>query len=130
MSGPSKFSQLQHTIRKLEERLGVRLLTRTSRSVATTKPGHRCINLLHQAKGGVSVWDLEKDGRAVNVRVDGQLVVNDIAIVRQGATGGLGLCYLPKDYLQSHLDSGELVQVLEDWCPPFPGYHLYYPSRR
>jgi DNA-binding transcriptional LysR family regulator len=92
--------------------------------------GHRCINLRHQARGGISVWDLERDGRAVNVRVDGQLVVNDIAIVRQGAASGLGLCYLPKDYLQAHLDSGELVQVLEDWCPLFPGYHLYYPSRR
>lgn len=92
--------------------------------------GHRCINLRHQAKGGISVWDLEKDGRAVNVRVEGQLVVNDIAIVRQGAVSGLGLCYLPLDYLQVHLDAGELVRVLEDWCPPFPGYHLYYPSRR
>ncbi len=91
---------------------------------------HNCINLRHQAKGGISVWDLEKDGRAVNVRVEGQFVVNDIALVRQAAIDGLGLCYLPKDYLQSGLDAGELVQVLEDWCPPFPGYHLYYPSRR
>jgi DNA-binding transcriptional LysR family regulator len=91
---------------------------------------HDCINLRHQAKGGISVWDLEKDGRAVNVRVEGQLVVNDIAVVRQAAVDGLGLCYLPKNYLQPHLDADELVQVLEDWCPPFPGYHLYYPSRR
>lgn len=91
---------------------------------------HNCINLRHQAKGGISVWDLEKDGRAVNVRVEGQLVVNDIAIVRQAAVDGLGLCYLPRDYLQTHIDAGELAPVLEDWCPPFPGYHLYYPSRR
>ncbi|RYG30270.1 MAG: LysR family transcriptional regulator [Burkholderiales bacterium] len=91
---------------------------------------HNCINLRHQAKGGISVWDLEKDGRLVNVRVEGQFVVNDIALVRQGAAAGLGLCYLPKDYLQDHLDVGELIAVLEDWCPPFPGYHLYYPSRR
>jgi DNA-binding transcriptional LysR family regulator len=91
---------------------------------------HNCINLRHQAKGGVSVWDLEKAGRAVNVRVEGHFIVNDIAVVRRGAVEGLGLCYLPKDYLQAHLDKGELVQVLEDWCPPFPGYHLYYPSRR
>jgi len=91
---------------------------------------HNCINLRHQAKGGVSIWDLERDGRAVNVRVDGQFVVNDIALVRQGAIDGLGLCYLPKDYLQAGLDAGVLVQVLKDWCPPFPGYHLYYPSRR
>lgn len=60
---------------------------------------HNCINLRHQAKGGMSVWDLEKDGRAVNVRVQGQFVVNDIALVRQGAIEGLGLCYLPNTTL-------------------------------
>jgi DNA-binding transcriptional LysR family regulator len=92
--------------------------------------GHNCINLRHQAKGGVSIWDLEKDGRALNVRVEGQLIVNDIALVRQAAVDDIGLCYLPKDYLQAQLDTGELVQILQDWCPPFPGYHLYYPSRR
>ena len=91
---------------------------------------HNCINLRHQAKGGNSVWDLEKDGRAVNVRVEGQLVVNDIAVVRQAAVEGVGLCYLPRDYLQAELDVGDLVPVLEEWCPPFPGYHLYYTSRR
>jgi DNA-binding transcriptional LysR family regulator len=91
---------------------------------------HICINLRHQAKGGNSVWDLEKDGRAINVRVEGQLVVNDIAVVRQAAVNGLGLCYLPRDYLQAQIDAGELVQVLEEWCPPFAGYHLYFPSRR
>jgi DNA-binding transcriptional LysR family regulator len=91
---------------------------------------HNCINLRHRARGGNSVWDLERGGRAVNVRVEGQLVVNDIAIVRQAAVDGVGLCYLPRDYLQARIDSGELVPVLEEWCPPFPGYHLYYPSRR
>jgi DNA-binding transcriptional LysR family regulator len=91
---------------------------------------HNCINLRHQARGGNSVWDLERDSRLVNVRVEGQLVVNSIAIVRQSAVDGLGLCYLPRDYLQDLLDAGSLVQVLEAWCPPFPGYHLYYPSRR
>ena len=91
---------------------------------------HNCINLRHQSRGGVSVWDLEKDGRAVNVRVEGQFIANDIDLVRQAAINGLGLCYLPRDYLQAQLDAGELVQVLKKWCPPFPGYHLYYPSRR
>jgi DNA-binding transcriptional LysR family regulator len=91
---------------------------------------HNCINLRHQARGGNSVWDLERAGRAVNVRVEGQMIVNDIAIVRQAAVGGVGLCYLPRDYLQTQIDAGELVPVLEEWCPPFPGYHLYYPSRR
>jgi len=91
---------------------------------------YNCINIRHQARGGNSIWDLEKDGRAVNVRVEGQLIVNDIALVRQAAVDGLGLCYLPRDYLQSRIDAGELIVVLEEWCPPFPGYHLYYPSRR
>lgn len=91
---------------------------------------HNCINLKHQAKGGISVWDLEKDERLVNVRVEGQMVVNDIALVRQAAVDGLGLCYLPRDYLEAQIESEELVPVMEDWCPPFPGYHLYYPSRR
>jgi DNA-binding transcriptional LysR family regulator len=91
---------------------------------------HNCINLRHQARGGNSVWDLEKEGRSVNVRVEGQLVVNDIAVVRQAAVDGLGLCYLPRDYLQAQIDAGDLVEVLGEWCPPFPGYHLYYPSRR
>lgn len=78
---------------------------------------HNCINLRHQARGGNSVWDLERDGRLVNVRVEGQLVVNGIAIVRQAAVDGLGLCYLPRDYLEDQLDAGFLVQVLEEWCP-------------
>ncbi|OWQ88659.1 LysR family transcriptional regulator [Sphingopyxis witflariensis] len=106
------------------------LATHGSPQTADDLATHNCINLRHQAKGGISIWDLEKDGRAVNVRVEGQLVVNDIAIVRQAAIDGLGLCYLPRDYLQTHIDAGELAPVLEDWCPPFPGYHLYYPSRR
>lgn len=91
---------------------------------------HDCINLKHQAKGGNSVWDLEKDGRMVNVRVEGQMVLNDIALVRQAAVDGLGICYLPRDYLDTKIETGELVPVMEEWCPPFPGYHLYYPSRR
>ena len=91
---------------------------------------YNCINLKHQAKGGNSVWDLEKDGRVVNVRVEGQIIVNDIAIVRQAAVDGLGLCYLPRDYLEAEIETGDLIPVMEDWCPPFPGYHLYYPSRR
>ena len=91
---------------------------------------HNCINLKHQAKGGISVWDLEKHGRVVNVRVEGQMVVNDISLVRQAAVDGLGLCYLPRDYLELQIETGELVPVMEDWCPPFPGYRLYYPSRR
>jgi DNA-binding transcriptional LysR family regulator len=106
------------------------LKTRGSPHAPDDLSNHNCINLRHQARGGNSVWDLEKDGRAVNVRVEGQLIVNDIAVVRQAAVDGVGLCYLPRDYLQAQIEAGDLVPVLEEWCPPFPGYHLYYPSRR
>lgn len=91
---------------------------------------HNCINLRFPTHGGIYVWEFEKDGRAVNVRVEGQLVVNDVALARAAALKGLGIAHLPDDYVQVDLDSGELVRVLDDWCPPFPGYHLYYPSRR
>lgn len=91
---------------------------------------HNCINLRFPTHGGVYVWEFEKDGRAVNVRVEGQLVVNDIALARIAALKGAGIAHLPHDFVQDRLDSGELVRVLEDWCPPFAGYHLYYPSRR
>jgi DNA-binding transcriptional LysR family regulator len=91
---------------------------------------HVCINLRFPTHGGVYVWEFEKAGRAVNVRVEGQLVVNDIALALAGAIRGCGIAYLPEDYVRPHLDSGELVRVLAGWSPPFPGYHLYYPSRR
>ncbi|MEA3052703.1 MAG: hypothetical protein QOG72_1606 [Sphingomonadales bacterium] len=92
--------------------------------------GHNCINLRLPTYGGVYVWEFEKDGRALNVRVDGQLTVNDIALARLAALGGAGLAYLPEDHVRPYLDSGELGCVLDDWSPPFSGYHLYYPSRR
>ena len=91
---------------------------------------HTCINLRFPTHGGVSVWEFEKAGRAVNVRVEGQLIVNDIALARLGALGDAGLAYLPEDYVQPYIESGALVRVLADWCEPFPGYHLCYPSRR
>ena len=64
------------------------------------------------------------------MRVEGQLVFNNIALRVNAAMAGLGLAYLPEDQVQTHLADGRLKRVLEDWCPPFPGYHLYYPSRR
>jgi DNA-binding transcriptional LysR family regulator len=92
---------------------------------------HNCISLRFPTHGGVYVWEFEKVGRRpLNVRVQGQLVVNDIALARLGAIVGSGIAYLPEDYVQPYMDSGELVRVLADWCPPFPGYHLYYASRR
>ncbi len=91
---------------------------------------HNCINLRFPTLGGLYAWEFEKAGRAVNVRVDGQVVVNDIALALQAALDGAGIAYLPESYVQAHIHSGNLVRVLADWSPPFPGYHPYYPSRR
>lgn len=91
---------------------------------------HRCINLRLPTLGGVYAWEFEKGTREINVRVEGQLTVNDIAVIRSAALHGLGIAFMPEDVAQPHLDAGDLVRVLADWTPPFPGYHLYYPSRR
>jgi DNA-binding transcriptional LysR family regulator len=91
---------------------------------------HICIGLRYTAGGGVAVWDFEKAGRAVNVRVEGQLIVSNIGLVRLGALQGVGLAYLPEGYVAPLISTGALVSVLEEWCEPFPGYYLYYPSRR
>jgi DNA-binding transcriptional LysR family regulator len=64
------------------------------------------------------------------VRVDGQLVVNGLSQVVTAALQGYGLAFTLADMVQEHVAAGRLVQVLKDWCPPFAGYHLYYPSRR
>lgn len=91
---------------------------------------HRCINMRMDTLGDVYVWEFEQGQRELNVRVEGQLTVNDIAVIRKAALAGLGVAFIPEDLVQVHLDAGELVRVLADWTPPFPGYHLYYPSRR
>jgi DNA-binding transcriptional LysR family regulator len=91
---------------------------------------HNCINLRLPTHGNIFPWEFEKDGRELRVRVEGQLVFNNLAMRREAALCGLGLAYMPEDQVQEHLDQGELIRVLEDWCPPFPGYHLYYPNRR
>jgi DNA-binding transcriptional LysR family regulator len=91
---------------------------------------HRCINLRLPTHGGTYVWEFEKRGRELKVRVDGQLVFNNIALRLNAVLAGFGLAYLPEDQVQTHIAEGRLVQVLSDWCQPFPGYHLYYPSRR
>jgi len=91
---------------------------------------HNCINLRFPTRGGLYAWEFEKDGRAVNVRVEGQLIVNEIAIALQAAIDGTGIAYLPWDYVQPEVKAGRLTHMLENWSPPFAGYHLYYPSRR
>jgi DNA-binding transcriptional LysR family regulator len=91
---------------------------------------HACINLRLPTYGGLYAWEFEKGGRELKVRVEGQLVLNTTALVLDAALAGFGLAYLPEDQVRSDLASGRLIRVLADWCQPFPGYHLYYPSRR
>jgi len=91
---------------------------------------HRCINLRLPTYGGLYAWEFEKNGREVKVRVEGQLVFNGIFQVLDAALAGFGLAYVPEDLARPHLAAGRLEQVLDGWSPPWPGYHLYYPSRR
>ncbi len=91
---------------------------------------HNCINLRLPTYGGLYAWEFEKGDRELKVRVDGQLVFNGPTQMLNAALAGLGLAYVPQDLAQPHLDEGLLTRVLEDWCPPYSGYHLYYPSRR
>ena len=91
---------------------------------------HDCINIRLPTYGGLYAWEFEKRGRELKVRVEGQWVFNSISLRLEAALAGCGLSYLPEDKVQIHIADGRLVSVLADWCPPFPGYHLYYPSRR
>jgi len=91
---------------------------------------HRCINLRLPPVGSILPWEFEKAGRELKVQVEGPLVFNNRAMRLQAALDGLGLAYMPEDEeIQAHIDAGRLVRVLSDWCAPFPGYYLYYPSR-
>ena len=91
---------------------------------------HACINLRLPTAGGLYVWEFGKGRRELKVRVEGPLVFNTIALRLNAALAGFGLAYLPEDPVAAPLADGRLIRVLADWCPPFPGYHLYYPSRR
>src|SRR5437879_5263599 len=92
--------------------------------------GHNCINLRLPTHGGLYAWEFAKGGRELKVRVEGQLVFNGTFQMLNAALAGLGLAYVPEDVAQPHLAKGRLKRVLEDWCQPYPGNHLYYPSRR
>ena len=92
--------------------------------------GHNCINLRLPTHGGLYAWEFEKDGRELKVHVEGQLVFNGTFQMLNAALVGFGLAYVPEDVAQPHLAKRRLKRVLEDWCPPYSGYHLYYPSRR
>ncbi len=91
---------------------------------------HRCINLRLQTLGGLYAWELEQNGREVKVRVEGQVIFNDVQMVLTAAASGFGLACVLEDHVADEVATGRLVRVLEAWCPPFSGYHLYYPSRR
>jgi len=91
---------------------------------------HSCINFRQPTAGGLYAWEFEKRGRELRVRVDGQLIFNRTPPMLSAARAGFGLAYLMDDMVQADLASGRLTRVLADWCPPFSGYHLYYPSRR
>ncbi|HEY1858579.1 LysR family transcriptional regulator [Acidocella sp.] len=91
---------------------------------------HECINLRLPTLGGFYPWEFEKDGRALNVRVDGRLAFNNARLILQAAEAGFGIGFLPEDHVQQAMAAGRLMRLLADWCPLFPGFHLYYPSRR
>jgi DNA-binding transcriptional LysR family regulator len=91
---------------------------------------HSCVNLRLPTLGGLYAWEFGKDGRELRVRVEGQFICNGTAPMLEAALAGFGLAYVPEDTAQPHIASGELIRVLADWCPFYPGYHLYYPNRR
>lgn len=99
---------------------------RTPHDLAT----HQCINLRLRTLGGIYPWEFEKRGREVRVRVEGQLAFNDARLMIKAARSGLGLAYVFRDLVEPDISRGALIPVLQDWSPPFSGYHLYYPSRR
>lgn len=92
--------------------------------------GHNCINLRLPTYGGLYAWEFEQDGRELKVRVEGQLVFNGVFPILHAALAGFGLAYVPEDLAQIYLAKGRLERVLEEWCAPWSGYHLYYPHRR
>jgi len=91
---------------------------------------HQCINLRQSSAGGLYAWELQKGRRELHVRVDGQLVFNNVPMTLRAAASGFGLACVLDEQTEEMVADGRLVRVLEEWCPPFAGYHLYYPSRR
>lgn len=91
---------------------------------------HQCINMRLNGSGTLYAWELENEQESLRLKVDGQFAFNSSTQIFEAALAGFGFAYLPEDLVQSQLESGQLVAVLEDWCPPSPGLHLYYPNRR
>jgi DNA-binding transcriptional LysR family regulator len=103
--------------------------SRTVPKVPQDLAGHDCINL-RMVSGNIYAWEYEKDGRELKVRVEGQLILNDVDLIVDAALAGHGLIHLVEDRVATQIAAGSLVRVLEDWCDPFDGYYLYYPRRR
>ncbi|EHF6582367.1 LysR family transcriptional regulator [Salmonella enterica] len=91
---------------------------------------HRCINQRMVKSGGLYVWDFDQDGGELNVRVSGQVTFNTSEHIVYAALAGLGIAFLPEEEFGEHIKEGRLIRILEAWCKPFPGYYLYYPSRK
>jgi len=91
---------------------------------------HTCINLRLPTHGGLYAWEFQKGKREIKVRVDGQLILSGASSMLSAALAGFGLAYLPEALVAPHVSRGRLQRVLEEWCEPYAGYHLYYPSRR
>lgn len=106
------------------------LATRETPRTPQELVGHICINHRQARAGGLYAWEFEKDGREVRVRVDGQLTFSTSYAMIDAAVAGYGIAYVPESLVTADIAAGRLIQLLDDWCPLFPGYYLYYPSRR
>lgn len=91
---------------------------------------HTCVNIRHRPSGSVYHWEFEKDGKEFSVKGEGPLVFNSMLHVLNSAVEGIGLAYVPEQLAEPYIAQGKLTQTLSEWCPYFPGYHLYYPNRR
>lgn len=91
---------------------------------------HNCISLRMSTSGGLYAWEFERDGKELRVKAEGQLVFNDADLIKAATLAGHGIAFMIEDHVANHFEDGSLVRVLEDWCEPFDGYYLYYPSRR
>ena len=90
---------------------------------------HRCIRFRHRGES-VYKWELDKGDESLTIAVNGSLLLDDVDLVIQAALDGAGLAWVTEDRIAEHLESGALIRVLQDWCPPFPGFFLHYPTRK
>jgi DNA-binding transcriptional LysR family regulator len=117
---------IRNTVVCTRSYLGNRKLPKTPKDLLE----HQCINLRTSTYGRLYEWEFEKGKRSVSVRVDGPCTFNNAYDIFEAAKSGFGLAYLPQELVQPLIENGELVAVLEDWCPTWPGFHMYYPNRR